>query len=158
MKMVAPLEVGICCENLESLKRFYVEQLGFDEISHFAIPAEKAGDTGLSRGGYQVVRLQTPWGERLKLLQADAPAEPRVASQWILQRLGNSYLTFIVDDLGDMLSRLKRLGVPLLSGDDRVEVRPGTWLVFARDPEGNVIEFVEYADIAAYRPDLKAGS
>jgi len=33
-------------------------------------------------------------------------------------------------------------------------VRPGTWLAFFRDPEGNVLELVEYDDPAAYRPDL----
>ena len=36
-----------------------------------------------------------------------------------------------------------------------MEVRPGTWLAFFRDPEGNVLELVEYDDPAAYRPDLQ---
>ena len=35
-----------------------------------------------------------------------------------------------------------------------VEIRAGITAIFAPDPEGNFIEFVEYADIAAYRPDL----
>ena len=154
MKMVAPLEVGICCKDLEALKRFYIEQLSFTEVSYFEIAADKAGDTGLTRGAYKVVRLQTPWGERLKLLEpqtAPAAAQPTAT---ILDRQGNAYLTFIVDDLQQMLDQLKALKVELLSGDQIVEVRPGTFLVFARDPEGNVIEFVEYSDIAAYRPDL----
>ena len=42
----------------------------------------------------------------------------------------------------------------LASGPRKVEVRPGVFLVFARDPEGNVLEFVEYTDLRAYRPDL----
>jgi hypothetical protein len=29
------------------------------------------------------------------------------------------------------------------------------YLAFCRDPEGNVLELVQYSDIAAYRPDLK---
>jgi len=154
MKMVAPLEVGICCRDLAALKRFYIEQLSFTEVSYFEIAADKAGDTGLTRSSYKVVRLQTPWGERLKLLEpqaAPAAAQPTAA---ILDRQGNAYLTFIVDDLQATLDRLKALKVELLSGEEIVEVRPGTFLVFARDPEGNVIEFVEYSDSAAYRPDL----
>jgi hypothetical protein len=43
-----------------------------------------------------------------------------------------------------------------VTGTKVVEVRPGTFLVFARDPEGNILEFVEYADVVAYRPDLIA--
>lgn len=156
MKMLAPMEVGICCRDLDALKRFYIEQLDFTEISYFEIPADKAGDSGLSRGGYKVVRLQTPWGERLKLLQPDEASQAAAPSDFILQRQGNAYLTFIVDDLAAMLAKMKALKLPRLSGDEIVEVRPGTWLVFARDPEGNIIEFVEYSDIAAYRPDLAA--
>jgi hypothetical protein len=29
--------------------------------------------------------------------------------------------------------------------------------VFCRDPEGNVLEFVQFADVSAYRPDLARG-
>ena len=48
--------------------------------------------------------------------------------------------------------------VEFLTGPTRVEVRPGTFLSFCRDPEGNVLELVQYADIHAYRSDLKSGS
>lgn len=154
MKMVAPLEVGICCKNLEELKCFYIEQLAFSEISCFKIAADKAGDTGLTKGSYKVVRLQSPYGERLKLLEPQTAPVTANHSDTILERQGNMYLTFIVDDLAAMLARLKKAGAELLSGDKVVEVRPGTYLVFAQDPEGNIIEFVEYTDILGYRPDL----
>jgi lactoylglutathione lyase len=35
-----------------------------------------------------------------------------------------------------------------------VEIRKGITAIFAKDPEGNFVEFVEYADLAAYRTDL----
>tara|TARA_R110002049_G_scaffold170815_1_gene337411 strand:- start:11083 stop:11556 length:474 start_codon:yes stop_codon:yes gene_type:complete len=154
MKMVAPLEVGICCQNLEALKRFYIEQLTFAEISYFKIAADKAGDTGLTKGAYKVVRLQSPYGERLKLLEPQTAPVAANHSDTILEQKGNVYLTFIVDDLAAMLAKLKKNGAELLSGEEIVEVRPGTCLIFARDPEGNIIEFVEYSDILGYRPDL----
>ncbi len=55
-----------------------------------------------------------------------------------------------------MLQRLKAAGADVMTGDEPVEVRPGVWLAFARDPEGNVLEFVQYDDVESYRPDLAA--
>jgi hypothetical protein len=51
------------------------------------------------------------------------------------------------------VKRLKAYGVRLLS-DEPVEVRPGVFALYSLDPEGNYLEFVEYPDPSAYRPDL----
>lgn len=154
MKMAAPLEVGICCRDIEGLRAFYVGHLDFKEISSIDVPAHKAVGTGLTQGAYRVVRLQSPWGERFKLLQPATAPDPRPVAGTILSRVGAIYLTFIVDDLQEVLTRLIGLGVELISGPRKVEVRPGVFLVFAKDPEGNVLEFVEYSDLGAYRSDL----
>lgn len=154
MKMTAPLEVGLCCSDLDALSGFYIDTLGFTPVTHVTVPAGKAAPTRLSEAGYSVIRLQSPWGERLKLLQPLRFPEAPARTPWILDRRGATYLTFIVDNLAAMLERLTASGIEIMTGPDMVEVRPGVWLVFARDPEGNVIEFVEYADLAAYRPDL----
>ena len=156
MRMTAPLEIGICCEDLDSLAKFYTDVLGCTVVNAVEVPPEKSRQAGLADGGYRVARIQTPYGERIKLLQpARRPANPG-ATQQILERRNAFYVTFIVDDLGAMMRRLRDAGAELLSGPDKVEVRPGTYLAFTRDPEGNVLEFVEYADVRAYRPDLSA--
>ena len=154
MKMMAPIEIGICCTDLERLRRFYVDVLGCTPVNEIEVPAEKSRPAALAENGYRVARLQTPWGERLKLLQPATAPENAPATEWILSRRGLSYITFIVDDLNTIIARLKTAGAVFLTGDQRVEVRPGTYLSFIRDPEGNVIEFVEYSDIREYRPDL----
>jgi lactoylglutathione lyase len=154
MRMTAPLEVGVCCGDLDGLMAFYVDVLGCTHVNTVEVPPEKARPAGLAADGYRVARLQTPRGERLKLLQpAAAPAAPEVPG-WLLDRQGATYLTFIIDDLDAMLDRLQAAGVTTVTGWSKVEVRPGTFLAFVRDPEGNVLEFVAYADINAYRPDL----
>jgi len=38
--------------------------------------------------------------------------------------------------------------------DGPVEIRKGITAIFTCDPEGNFLEFVQYADLASYRPDL----
>ncbi|MFM9735742.1 VOC family protein, partial [Streptomyces niveiscabiei] len=73
MKIVAPLEVGLCCADLDGLSAFYIDVLGFTRVNIVEVPADKAGGTGLTDGAYRVTRLQAPNGERIKLLQ---PARP----------------------------------------------------------------------------------
>ncbi|WP_246479615.1 VOC family protein [Kaustia mangrovi] len=155
MKMTAPIEIGICCRDLDRLMAFYVDVLGCQAVNDIHVPPKKAADASMAEGGYRVARIQTPRGERLKLIQpAGGPRDGQAAERWILARGGIAYITFIVDDLKAMNARLKEAGVAFLTGEDPVEVRPETFLTFVRDPEGNVLEFVEYGDIREYRPDL----
>jgi len=151
------MEVGLCCRDLDALARFYTEALGFELVNVVEVDAPRAREAALSNGSYRVARLQTPWGERIKLLQPSSPPQERVGSEWILDRCNNAYLTFIVDDLAAVLARLSGK-VTMLTGPDRIEVRPGVWLAFVRDPEGNLLEFVEYDDLLAYREDLRIES
>jgi catechol 2,3-dioxygenase-like lactoylglutathione lyase family enzyme len=153
MKMVVPLEVGICCRDMEGLARFYVEMLRCAPINIIEVGADKARVARLSGGAYRVARLQTPWGERIKLLQPATPPAQAEPTEWILGRQGAAYLTFIVDDLAAVVGRLRSGRVELMTGNDPVEIRPGVWLAFARDPEGNTLEFVEYEALSEYRED-----
>jgi lactoylglutathione lyase len=154
--MTAPLEVGLCCADLERLSKFYVDVLRCRRISVFDVPPDRAQQARLSDRGYRVARLQTPWGERIKLLEPRRPPTNDAPAAWILAKQNAAYLTFIVRDLPLMLGRLQQSAARVLTGDEPIEVRPGVWLVFATDPEGNVLEFVQYDDVGSYRPDLAA--
>lgn len=156
MRISAPMEVGFCCRDLDALARFYTEVLGFELINVVEVDAARARSAALSDGAYRVARLQTPWGERIKLLQPSKAPKAGESANWILDRCNTAYVTFIVDDLDAMLARLDGK-ITVLTGRDKVEVRPGVWLAFVRDPEGNILEFVEYDDLPAYREDLKPG-
>lgn len=158
IKMVAPLEVGIGCRDLPMLRRFYEEVLGFSFVSEIVVPADKAASSHLSADGYTVVRLQTSHGERIKLLAPDTLPVQRIAGDYILDNPGAMYLTFIIDNLDAAIERLLAAGVTFMTGRKRVEVRPGVYLAFCRDPEGNVLELVQYQDIATYRADLAGGN
>lgn len=155
MKMTAPMEVGLAVRDLPKMQAFYEGALGFSFISEVRVPAAKAEEAALSAGGYTVVRLQTQYGERVKLLAPDtAPAARGTAPERILDRAEASYLTFIVDDIKGVVARLIAGGARPMTGDEPVEVRPGTFLAFLHDPEGHIVEIVQYADIDNYRPDL----
>jgi catechol 2,3-dioxygenase-like lactoylglutathione lyase family enzyme len=158
LQMSAPLEVGLCCRDLPRLRRFYEDVMGFDFVGEIVVPADKAAPSGLSADGYTVVRLQTSYGERVKLLAPNTVPSAQAPSNYILDRAGSTYLTFIVEDIDSAIDRLHKAQAPFLTGDRRVEVRPGVYLAFCRDPEGNVLELVQYEDIDSYRTDLKNGT
>lgn len=152
MELKAPLEVGIAVRDLPRMVDFYTRVLGCRKISEVAVPADKARLNGLATEGCTVVRIETSYGERIKLLAAPstgAAAHP----EWLLARAGLAYLTFIIDGLDAAHARLKAQGVAVAS-ERPVENRAGIRVLFFRDPEGNVLELVEYADLASYRPDL----
>ncbi|MBS0610695.1 MAG: VOC family protein [Proteobacteria bacterium] len=155
MHMIAPLEVGLGVRELPRMRRFYENALGCEFVSEVFVPADKARQAALADGGYTVVRLQTSHGERIKLLAPENPPPGQTHQGPILMQPGASYLTFIVEDIAAAMARLRAEGVEFLTGPERVEVRPGTYLAFCRDPEGHVLELVQYADITSYRTDLK---
>lgn len=155
INMIVPLEVGIACRDLPKLRRFYEEVMGFAFVSEIKIGGDKAAQSALSTGGYTVVRLQTNYGERIKLLAPDTPPAAAEQPKYILDKPNATYLTFIVEDIDAAIAKLLAAGVEFMTGDKRVEVRSGVYLAFCRDPEGNVLELVQYTDIGAYRADLK---
>ncbi len=154
LNMIVPLEVGIAVRDLPRMRRFYEQVLGFAFVSEVAVPGANAAQAAMNQAGYTAVRLQTGYGERIKLLAPVQPPAPQAAPAYILDQANATYLTFIVDDIQAVVDQLLAAEVEFLTGPERVEVRPGTYLAFCRDPEGNVLEIVQYADIAAYRPDL----
>ena len=154
LRMTVPMEVGICCADLDAQLAFYTGVMGLKLVNRVTVPADKARATGLTPHGYEVARLQTPYGERIKLLQPAVAPTPAAPGSAILDRQGAMYLTLIVRDLPGVVRALEAKGVVFDSTPAPMEVRPGTWLAFFRDPEGNVLELVEYDDPAAYRPDL----
>lgn len=155
MRMVVPMEIGLAVRDLTRMRAFYEEGLGFAFVSEIAVPADKATAARLCHGGYTVTRLQTPFGERIKLLARKLGSVRSAESpQYILDQPGTSYLTFIVDAIPPVLHRAIAAGGAPMTGETPVEVRPGVHLAFLRDPEGHVLELVSYDDLASYRPDL----
>ena len=151
MRALAPMEVGFTVADIDAVLPFYRDVLGLSVLSDIVAPAAKSRQTGLAPDGYRVMRLENGAGDRLKLAQPTAApldAEPRA---FALQRRGGAYATFIVADLDELLGKFLRAGADVRS-EGKVEVRPGVWVLLVCDPEGNYLEFVQYADISSYRP------
>jgi catechol 2,3-dioxygenase-like lactoylglutathione lyase family enzyme len=154
LRMVSPLEPGIVCVDIDRMLAFYTEVLGLKFVSDAQASPEMSTKFGTGPNGFRIIRLQTPYGERIKLVQPNRTSlKQSPVPDWVFERQGLAYLTFIIVDVNEVTARLKKFGVESFS-EEPVEIREGITAIFARDPEGNFIEFVEYADLASYRPDL----
>jgi catechol 2,3-dioxygenase-like lactoylglutathione lyase family enzyme len=138
---------------MERMLKFYTEVLGLKLVADAQTTPEMSTKFRATPDGYRIVRLQTPYGERIKLAQPKIPPRQNPVPEWVYERQGLAYFTFIVDDMKPILARLKANQVRLIS-EEPVEVRKGVLAQFLLDPEGNYVEFVEFSDIASYRPDL----
>jgi len=151
----APLEVGVCVADLERAIDFYETALGFTRISDATLSPERSEAAGFGPVAFRMTRMQTNYGERIKLIETDPrPEIPARGNGSILGQAGISYLTFVVADIEAALERLGKAGAELVTRGGAVQTRPGTRLAFFRDSEGNALELVEYEDLTAYRPDL----
>lgn len=152
--MAVPLEVGIVCHDIDCMLRYYVDVLGLKLVADATTSPELSKKFGATPYGYRIVRLQTPYGERIKLVQPiQDPPKLNPIPEWVYQRQGITYITFVIANMTETVRRLKEHGVRLISPEP-IEVRPGVFALYTLDPEGNYVEFVEYPDVASYRPDL----
>ncbi len=154
LRMVSPLEPGIVCVDIDRMLEFYTEIVGLKFVSDAEASVEMSTEFGTSPNGFRIIRLQTPYGERIKLVQPKKilPHKSPVP-EWVFEGQGIAYITFVIVDVQEVATRLKKYSVELMSKGP-VEIREGITAIFAKDPEGNFLEFVEYADLASYRPDL----
>jgi len=156
MKCVAPFEPAICVADLDRMKEFYCDQFGMTVFNVLDVPPDKSAPPGLAANGYTIMRLETNDGQRFKLVQPNNPPAPNAGRDYVLDRQGLAFVTFLIDDLAGLIERLAAAGHTLMGDGERFEVRDGVNIAFVQDPEGNCIELVEYADISVYRPELAA--
>jgi catechol 2,3-dioxygenase-like lactoylglutathione lyase family enzyme len=150
LKMTVPLEPGIVCINIDRMLKYYVDIIGLKLVADAKTPPELSKKFGATPHGYRIVRLHT--GRGLSWFSRIRPRS-RILFRNGYQRQGITYLTFVIANMTETVKRLKEHGVKLVSPEP-IEVRPGVFALYTLDPEGNYVEFVEYPDVASYRPAL----
>ena len=150
--MVLPLEIGLCVEDLNRSLAFYRDGLGFDFVSSIVTPAVSATESGFAESGYTVVRLQLPTGERLKLFSPDQTPEAARPTARPLARVGFAFLTLIVSDIEHELCLLASRNIKPRP-PAAYPLRDNVHVALVDDPDGNVVELVEYNNLGDYRSD-----
>ncbi|MDA0833217.1 MAG: VOC family protein [Planctomycetota bacterium] len=143
------VDFGIVVSDIDKSVAFYKDVIGATELDGFDVPADFAGETGLSNNKafhvHVLVLGEDDTATKIKLMQfPDAPGK-KVNNDFIHSSLGVSYLTVFVTDLSASLKRAEAHGVkPVAKGP--VGLPEGfpeeIALACVRDPDGNLIELV----------------
>ncbi|MDR1320269.1 MAG: VOC family protein [Gracilibacteraceae bacterium] len=154
MNQVVPMEIGIVVSDMDCMINFYTRVLGLELISDLRSDASASAKVGTTPNGYRIVRMKTNYGDRVKMVRTDGDVgSPPAPPAWVYERMGICYLTFVVSDMADIIAALKANNVKMLC-TEAYDVRPGVNCLNIVDPEGNFVEFVQYADVKSYRPEL----
>ena len=120
------IDVGIYVSDIQKSLDFYQGILGL----------EKEGETPIVFGTIHRLRYGT---SDIKLI--DPKRVPPAGTFGIHKQLGFRYITFLVTEMSDLCATLKEKGVEFTVPE--TEIRPGTKIAMIKDPDGNILEFVE---------------
>jgi glyoxylase I family protein len=135
--------VGLCVRDLARAREFYVDGLGFRELSRLTTRgADTSRLLGLPLVDLEVVYLERD-GLRLELLHYRSPGSEAQTGVGPMNLAGLTHLCLIVRDLEPTLAALVRLGARALP-ESQIESRQfAARTLFVLDPDGTRIELVE---------------
>ena len=144
--------INIVVNDLEGMVRFYTDVLGLEETKRVTISGEWIDRVvGLSGALGEVVYLDLPAGPRIELIRYVKPAGLEPAGLGQSNTRGFRHIAFKVDQIDEVVARLKQAGVEVLSEVQQVPDAQVTYaggvrkrLVYFRDPEENLLELCEY--------------
>ncbi|CAN5788436.1 VOC family protein [soil metagenome] len=139
--------IGICVSDLDRSSQFYVDVLGFFVLYAVDFTGNEVATTMEQEGGFRSTMLLR--GDvRLELLQwIDVPTSGSGERKPMTQ-LGFTHLSFRVDDIDELSDAVRAAGGQVhdhtltVLGDAGGDVAP-TKLLYATDPDGTRIEFME---------------
>ena len=144
--------VGIVVEDLDAAIAFFTE-LGLILEGRMPIEGEWSGRvTGVRGQRVEIAMLRTPDGHsRLELSRFDAPAIAADHRRAPVNSLGYLRVMFTVEDLGDTLARLSKLGATVV--DEVVDYEDIYRLCYIRGPEGILIGLAQQLKQESSRAD-----
>ena len=120
------LDLGIVVSDIKTSLEFYRDLLGLEYI----------GETPVWFGTMYRLRFGT---SDFKLIQPNTM--PPNGPIGLESQLGFRYVTFVIQDLREVCKDLQSKGIELFLPEK--EIRPGVRIAMVKDPDGNIVEFVE---------------
>ena len=120
------LDLGIIARDIKASLEFYQNTLGLEFV----------GITPLWFGTMHRLRFGT---SDFKLIEPKVV--PPQGAIGLEKQLGFRYVTFVIQNLSEVCSELKDKGVEFTATER--ELRPGVRIAMVKDPDGNIVEFVE---------------
>jgi catechol 2,3-dioxygenase-like lactoylglutathione lyase family enzyme len=120
------VDVGMVVRDIAKSLAFYEGLLGLKKLGELPVPFGRMHR--LAFGDSQV-----------KLI--DPKVVPPAAPTGLGKALGFRYLTFFVSNLDEVCAACHAAGAPVEL--PKLELLPGRFIAMVRDPDGNVVEFVQ---------------
>jgi catechol 2,3-dioxygenase-like lactoylglutathione lyase family enzyme len=120
------IDLGIFVSDIRASLNFYRDTLGLEYV----------GTNPVWFGTLHRLRFGT---SDVKLI--DPKVIPPPGALGLEEQLGFRYLTFVITNLTKVCSELKKKGIVFTEGEH--EIRPGVRIAMVKDPDGNIVEFVE---------------
>jgi len=120
------LDLGIVVSDIKASLNFYQNTLGLEFV----------GITPVWFGTMHRLRFGT---SDFKLIEPKTV--PPKGTIGLEKQVGFRYVTFVVKNLSELCTGLKAKGIEFAVTER--EVRPGVRIAMVKDPDGNIVEFVE---------------
>ncbi len=134
---------AISTPDLDRCIRFYTETIGGEVAWEFGWEAntpEADAFTGLEGSACRAAMLKIG-ASFLEVFEFSAPAQPGDAGLRPVHKHGISHVCLEVSDIQGEYERLRAAGMPFNTAPMSQE---GSTLVYGRDPDGNVVELIEF--------------
>ena len=122
----ASLDLGVIVSDIKASLDFYQNILGLEFV----------GITPVWFGTMHRLRFGT---SDFKLIEPTSVPPRGIIG--LENQLGFRYVTFVIENLSQLCSELKNEGIEFALPE--TEVRPGVRVAMVKDPDGNIVEFVE---------------
>ena len=122
------LDIGVLVKDIQASLAFYEGVLGLKKVQEMPVPF---GTMHRLQFGDSFVKLIDP-----KKVPAAGPLG-------LDQALGFRYLTFQVSNIDEVCAACAKAGAKF--DIEKTEFMPGVTIAMVRDPDGNVVEFVQRA-------------
>ena len=120
------LDLGMLVSDIKASLEFYRDTLGLDYV----------GEVPVWFGTMHRLRFGS---SDFKIIQPNTmPAKGPIGLE---NQLGFRYVTFVIQDLTGLCNELQSRGVEFYLPEK--ELRPGVRIAMVKDPDGNIVEFVE---------------
>ena len=120
------LDLGILVSDIKASLEFYRDILGLEYV----------GETPVWFGTMHRLRFGS---SDFKVIQPNTI--PPKGSIGLESQLGFRYVTFVIQGLTELCKELQSKGIEFFLPEK--EMRPGVRIAMVKDPDGNVVEFVE---------------
>lgn len=130
--------VGITVADLDRAVDFYSETLGLDVIDRFSVSGEAFSTAVGVDGATGSFAHLDAGGARIELIEYEPVGDLR--SRGAINRPGETHVGLAVDDLDGFYDRIEAEAETI---SEPQTTESGARIVFVRDPDGTLVEFIE---------------